>query len=402
MTERFASVAGAGVTKLTLRVGNVGPWFVDADFEDEAPAVAGRVTVKVGELELVGTVVPDQSGTFGLARRARIVAGAGGWGRLVEPKAYHNDAGIKARTVAEDAARAVGETIGSFVAPAERVGVDYCRQGPGEVLVPASRVLEDLLDGMPWWVGYDGVTHAGPRPATPAAGGSYEVLEFDPRARLVTLSLDDPRAVGIGSVLSERLDAPQTVRELELVVTAEGVRVHAWCGGDPNGHARATRLMRAIAQRATDGQLVGKYRYRVISMASEGRVNLQAVRRAAGLPDVLPVSLWPGIPGAHAELAPGAEVLVEFIEGDRTLPIVTAFAGKNGVGFVPQRLMLGTGDPAAAQDAARKGDTTESLFPPLVFTGTIGGSPATGVLTAMTATILGAVTTGSSKVGVGT
>jgi hypothetical protein len=351
MTEAFASVNGQRLTGFRLVVGNVGPWFAECDLE-EAPALTGRVTITLGKQQLVGTVVAQQDGSFGLQQKCRIVGGANGWGRSLAPKNYHNDAGVKAQLIAADAAREVGETLGQFVPAVERVGNDYVRRA-----ALASSVLEQACGaGVAWWIDYAGVTHAGPRPSSPAAMADYEVLAFDPRTRVVTLAVDDPGAIVIGSVLSERLDAPQTVRDLELYLDGAALRVTAWCGGSEGQQGRLGALLTAIARRATDAPLHSKYRYRVVSMAVDGRVNLQAVRKGAGLPDVQPIAMWPGVAGAHAELTPGAEVLVEFIEGDRTMPIVTHFAGKGGAGFVPVSLAF----CGSTQAAARQGDLVQS------------------------------------------
>lgn len=392
MSDLFVGVNGHRVTSVKLTVANVGPWVAELVFEG-SPDLVGRVTLTIGTLELSGTLDPDRNGTFGLRRSARIVGGAGSWGSQVTAKNYANDAGIKARTVAEDAARAVGESLGSFVPTRERVGSFYVRQAGC-----ASTALEDALGGAPWWVDYAGVTQAGPRPATALDATAYQVLAYDPATRVATLAVDDPGAIRIGSILTERLDAPQTVREFELSVTAEEMRVHAWCGGSDTGGGRLADLFRSIVERVTDGKLFGKYRYRVVRMNGD-RVEAQAVRKAAGLPDLLPVSMWPGVAGVHAVLTPGAEVLVEFIEGDRTQPIVTHFAGKDGAGFVPTSLTLGgpNGSPAA-----RQGDNVEVLLPPAIFSGSIGGTPATGVLTFPMTKTLGVITAGSSKVKVAT
>lgn len=380
------TINGHRVSSLRLIVGNVGPWHGEVEFETD-PEVEGRVLLQVGPLALRGTLV--SSGTFGLRRRARIVGGAAGWGQTVGAQHYHNDAGVKGRAVADDAARAVGESVGSFVPAAERVGPDYVRQAR-----PASCALEDVLGGVPWWVDYDGVTQAGPRPSSPVDAALYEVLAFDPEARVVTLGVDDPGAVRIGSVLVERLDGPVTVRELEIRVTPEELRVVAWCGGGEALPGRLAGLLRTVVSRVTDGRLYGKYRYRVLGMSGE-RVDLQAVHRVEGLPDLLPVSVWPGVAGVHAELAPSAEVLVEFLDGRRTEPIVTAFAGKDGVGFVPASLVLGG---SVGSGAARIGDTVEVLLPPAMFSGTVGPNTATGVLTFTVSKTLGTITTGSSVV----
>lgn len=390
--DTYAAINGQRCTSVVLTVGNVGPWHADCDLEGD-PDLSGRVELAVGTLKLSGTVDPRTSDAYGLQRRVRVVGGAGGWGAPVDPKAYANDAGVKARTVAEDVARAVGETIGDFVPRDERVGKAYVRQ-----VGPASRTLEDVLGGVAWWVDYAGVTRAGPRPAVTAPAASYQVLAYDPRDRIVTLGVDDPGAVGIGSVLSERLEAPVTVRSLELRVTAGELRVLAWCGGGESAYGQVTGLLRSIAQRATDRQLHGLYRYRVTRMAGD-RVELQAVKRIVGLPDLLPISMWPGIAGAHAEIAPSAEVLVSFIEGDRAQPVVLHFAGKDGTGFVPERLTLGGVDGA---NAARLGDAVEVLLLPTVASGTMmmptGPTPFTAVLTYVTSKALGIITAGSAKV----
>jgi hypothetical protein len=404
--DAFATCNGNRVSALRLVVDNVGPWFAELDLETD-PGLSGRVKIKLGDLELTGTVIPQQDGTFGVQQKCRVVGGAGGWGKLLAPKPYHNDSGIKARLIAEDAAREVGETLGGFTPAAERVGVDYVR---GHEQLAAS-VLEQVSGGVAWWVDYAGVTQVGPRPATPLDASAYEVLAFDPRSRLATLAVDNPSSVKIGSIISERLEAPQTVRDLELTLTGGKLRVVAWCGGSESEAGRLGALFRAIAQRVTDAPLIGKYRYRVVAMASDGRVELQAVRKGAGLPDVKPISQWPGVAGTHADLTPGAEVLVEFIEGDRSMPIVTAYAGKGGAGFIPVQLYVG-GD--SGPEAARNGDAVK-VSPGVAQTITLaGGGAGNGTYTftfspvpvpgsvSPEGVLLGEIVEGSSKVRIAT
>lgn len=356
MTDNYVTCNGQRVSAVTINVANVGPWIAELDFE-ESPDVSGRVTIQIGDgLTLIGTVVAAQDGTHLEQRRCRIVGGAGGWGRLVGRKNYHNDVagGVKARLVAEDAAREVGETLGDFAPESERVGgKDYVRS-----VGPASRVLEHVIGNVAWWVDYAGRTCAGVRPSVPVTlAEGYDVLQFDPRNRTLTFSVDRPELVAIGLVLTQPpLEAPQIIREFDLHIEHDSTRVIAWCGGSDRERGRLAGLMRAIVHRATDGALLGKYRYRVVAMRDDGRVDLQAVRKDAGLPDVQPISMWPGVAGAHAELAQGAHVLVEFIEGDPTLPIITHFAGVDGAGFVPTSLAF----CGSVQAAARQGDLVQS------------------------------------------
>lgn len=396
MTDAFASIAGHRTTTLRLYVPNVGAWFVDAEF-DEALELSGKVDIKLGSLTLTGTVDPRHSGTFVTHTVARILAGGGGWSQQIPAKSYHNEAGVRAATVCEDAAREAGEVIGEpFTPPTERLGRDYVRRAG-----PAAHVLTDTLGTVPWWVGYDGLTRAGSRAESTPAKGTIELLYFDPTTKLAVLSTDDPAAIGIGSQISdpERLPVAETARELEIVASAGSLRVTAWCGGDAMTPGRIARALAAFV-RATSGKLFGKYRYRVVTMAPDGRVNVQAVSKARGLPDVLPVTVRPGVAGAWADLTLGSEVLLEFVAGEPTDPIITGFAGRGEVGFVPPRLTFGADSPGSASDAARKGDTVKVLLPPAVFSGTIAGGPATGVLTFPAGYTLGTIETGSTKVGI--
>lgn len=338
----YSTLNGLNVTKAHLVVGASGPWFADVELDTDAPA-SGAAELVIGDVTLVGTVDASRSGAWGTNRYARVVAGAGAWGELLKVKDYHNDAGVKAQLVAADAAREAGEQLGDFAPSASSVGVDYVRQTG-----PASRALEDVIGTASWWVSYDGVTHVGARATSPAADGSYDVFGFDPRSGLVTATVADASAITVGSVLLNGLDAPHTVRDLELMLDQGALAVRAWCGSDL-GETRLLSLMRRIVQRLTDDKLFGSYRYRAVQMSID-RVELQSVRKAPGLPDLLPVSMWPGVAGCHAELAPGAEVLVQFVEGDRAQPVVTHFAGKDGNGFVP--VLITMGDPALADFVA--------------------------------------------------
>lgn len=396
MTDAFAHVHGHRLTSCKLTVPYTGAWRAELDFA-ESPELQGRVTITLGTRQLSGTI--SKNGTFALQRKTTVVGGAAAWPHEIDPKNYHNDAGVKARTVADDAARLVGEQLGSFVPQVEKVGSDYVRQRG-----TAERALTDVIGDTPWWVDDAGVTQVGPRAAVTTPASAYEVLAYDPRDRVVTLAVDDPGAVVIGSVLVERLDAPATVRELELNVTKDGVRVTAYCGTTLAD--AVTALMRATGR----NKLFGKYRYRVVRMAGE-RVELQAVRALAGLPDVLPVSMWPGVAGAHAELAPGAIVLVEFIEGDRAQPIVTSFAGVDGAGHVPESLTL----CGSLQRVARQGDLVQSGGPGCSIILTGAGAPPNNAVVAgipylcsfsaiptdvgpLAKPLYGAISTGSPKV----
>jgi hypothetical protein len=392
--DPFASIEGHRVNRLRLHVGNTGPWFAELDL-DEALALSGQVEIRFGDLTLKGTVQPGAGGVFTLSARLRVVASAGGWGQVVSAKGYHNDAGVKAKTVAEDVAREVGETIGTWAPGSERLGHDYLRR-----VSAAATVLEDAAGGVPWWVDNEGNTNVAPRPAGEVA--KVELLNYDPMTRFAEVSLDNPGDVVIGSMLEdERLEEAQTVREIEFRMESDSLRAFCWCGGGESSDARLPGLLKAIARRATDEKVFGKWRYRVVSMGPDGRVNLQVVRKASGLPSALLVPQWPGVAGAHAELTNGAEVLVEFIEGDVSSPIVSGYVGKGGTGFVPLSLSLLGG----TRPIARVGDQVSMFMTPGVpvpVAGLIGVPPAitpfNGTATFPAPPLIGVIGTGNPKV----
>lgn len=345
----FANINGETLVSATVHVPNVGPWWAEVVFE-LAPDIEGAATMNLGAVEFVGTFRPQDSGTFGAQRKGIFVAGAGGWSKPIAAKHYHNDGGVRARTVVEESTRLAGETLGGFNVTDAVIGVDYVRQAG-----PASRSLEDAIKGTVWHVGYNGRTEVGERVSELADVTAYTVLGFNPQSKTATLTVDDLSLVVVGSRISEGLDSEETITELRIEVTADNVRVYAYVGGSLSAKGRLAQLLRGIVERTTSKKLFGKYRYRYVR-PSVDRVELQAVAAIAGLPDVLPVSMWPGVSGAHAKLAPGTIVLVEFIEGDRTMPIVVAFSGKDGTGHAPQELDFSvTTTMRLGSDAATQG-----------------------------------------------
>lgn len=392
MTDTFIGVNGHGVRALKLQVSAVGPWVADVDLAEGVSGLVGRVTLTVGETQLSGTVVSQQAGSFALQTSLRIVGGGGGWGKLLSAKGYHNDAGIKARLVAEDAAREAGEVLQSFAPTQERVGLDYARANEA-----ASTVLEYAAGGAAWWVDYNGLTYVGARATSDLAPSSYVLQQYNARERVAQLAIDDLASLQIGAVVTDpRLDGPQTVHDFEVSTRDNSpLRASVWFGGLPTEAGRLGGLLRSIIRHAVAGELPGCYRYRVATMGGDGRVDLQAVRKQAGLPDLRSVAQWPGVPGTTPTLALGSECIVQFIDADPAQPMITAYAGPGGAGFVPTQIVIGgaTGEPAA-----RQGDSVEVLLPPAQFAGTINGLPATGVVSWLAPKADGTITGGSGKV----
>lgn len=378
------AVNGLAATEVHIHVPAIGVWYADVDFADDAstlPTAAFACSITIANEDttatFVGTIVPERDGAFGLRRRARIVGGGNGWGKALSARSYHNDARVKGSLVAQDAAKECGEKLpdASALAP---LGVDYIRPAfERGVPATAARTLEDACRGVPWWVGYDGVTRVGARTPPVPAADAYTVIDHHPRLGDVELAIDDVTAVGIGTILDAGLTAPRTITSLQISAKPDALRLIAWCG---SGERTAVLdALRALIERTTDAHLNGLYRYRTIGMNGD-RVDLQRCGDRKDLPNTIATAMWPGVAGAHATLANGCEVLVAFIDGDRAQPAIIAFVGRGGPGDVPQDLTLG--GPSGAAPVARMGDTVSVFFPPTIpFAGTVGGVPATGTLT---------------------
>lgn len=335
MTAAFASLAGQRVVELTLHVPPVGPWWADVSLEED-PSVSGRVELVLGGAVLAGTVDPRSSSAFGGYRQVRVIGGAGAWSTELPARSYQNDALVRALDVAQDAAAEVGEQLIAFEPAAQTLGVYYVRSAGS-----AARALEAAAGGARWWVDYDGQTHVGARSSSTPQVGSYELLDWDRTDRVATLVCDDFDSIVVGTVLpaDARLEAAQTVRELRVELSEESFRVLAWCGEAPGARGRIASTLERMIEHVLGRRLFGVSRYRVIAMNGD-RVDLQAQATGGLVPDVLAVSMLPGVAGAHASLSPGAEVLVQFVEGDPTQPIITHFAGKDGTGWSPAALTL--------------------------------------------------------------
>ncbi len=218
MSDNYLTINGTRADTGRLRVNDGGRWLVDLDFVGTPPV--GAVTVRIGGLELKGTVARSSS-YLGKAR-VRVLAGGYGWGKTVQARHYHHDGQQRRAPVLTQLAADVGETIDT-AGDTATLRVDFAR-----VALPAWRVLEQALGATPWRIDFDGVTRYGARPAA-SLGKGVEVLDADPLHGTLTLAAEDPSLVPIGAVVTDaRLAAPLTIQSLDVEVAGGSVRIGAW------------------------------------------------------------------------------------------------------------------------------------------------------------------------------
>lgn len=384
-----ATLAGHTVTTARVHTPAVGAWWADVALDVEA-TLSGVVELVLADLSLVGKVVsggPSQG-----ASRYRIAGGAG-WAREGAAKAYGNDAGVKLRTVLEDAASEAGETLDLDTVPAgSAVGLAFVRpEGP------LARVLE-LVAPRGWHVGEDGVTRLGLRTgaeiAVPATRTAVDLARGT--VELATESI----ASLLPGVVVDGIEAVDVHHELG----GSRLRTTLWGTGVSTESRRLAAQRRLLSLLLPDYRFRGVHEFRVVSQEGE-RLNLHPVRTSSGMPSLRRVRVRPGIPGASAQVTLGALVLVTFIDGSPTRPAVVALEDADGAAFQPIELNL---DATTAinlagdtRGVARVGDPVQLLFPPAMpVTGTVGGSPFVGTITVAQPGV-GVIQAGSGKVRAG-
>lgn len=319
----LVTLAGAPCTRATAQIPAWGCWWADFDLVGEV-TLSGRVSCAFAGATLSGTIV---SGGPSRGRSAyRVVGGAGGWGQTLPAKPYHDDAGVKLRTVLGDAASAAGETL-TGVDQQLRLGPHFAR---GAAL--ASHLLHALAPRN-WYVDLDGTTRIGQRAAS-AYSGSGTRTRIDPAGLVVEIATEDVSALVPGVTV----DGSQPATDVEWSLDEKRLTARVYSGPRPSRRLDAFRRIfdaldpwrkyRALAE------------YRIVSQDAE-RLNLQIVRVGTGLPDLPRVPVRPGVAGARTDPKLGGLVLVAFADGDPSRPNVVAFDAPDAPGWLPTLIELG-------------------------------------------------------------
>lgn len=347
--------------------------------------LTGAVTLVVADLTIKGTVL---SGGPATGRSFyRVVSGAAGWGKQLPTKSYANDAGVKLSTVLGDAAAAVGETLDTTsFDTTTRVGPAYTR--PADV---AGRLLQRLAPGA-WYIGEDGKTRLGSRPATKLAASITPTTLVDLARRTVKLSSLDT----IASILPGVTVAGITAVDVEHTADAkDGLRSKVFGSLGTGGSRRLAAIQQIMDQLDPGRPFRGVFEYRIVLQVGE-RLSLQPVRVSTGMPTLQQVYVRPGLPGCKATHQLGARVLVGFVDQDPARPAVLSFEDADGAGFLPQLLELGGGGKAVG----RVGDSIK--VPLVAVTAPSGGGPCTVSFdTPGGVDLVGSITGGSSLVSSG-
>lgn len=315
-----ATITGHPITHARVHLPAWGVPWAEVGLEEEA-TLSGAATLTIADLTLVGTIMSGGPGPKGRSRY-RFACGAGAWGKALPAKGYANDAGVKASTVLQDAAREAGEPLDAASLPATRLGPAFARESG-----VAARVLEQCFPAG-WYVGADGITRIGARPSAPLTG-TFDVLTVDKACGTVELASETIARI-VPGIIVEGLEAVDVMHEL-----APGtLRSTLWGKGIAPSTRRLVALRRLIEQLDPRRRFRGTYEYRVVQQQGE-RLTVQPVRVSIGMPSLQRVFVRPGVSGARSDVALGTRVLVTFVDAEPSRPTVVGFEDAEGTGFLP-------------------------------------------------------------------
>jgi hypothetical protein len=323
-----------------------GTWIADLviDQVDGTGFSAGTsVTIQTANISLVGTVIPGRTGDVFDAVHVRVAGGAGGLGatasaqNFIQPGAFVRDV---VNALCSDGGETLSATAdATFLATnlaAWSIKTGTVAQGLLALLALKAPTFSCriLTDGT-LWMGTE---------TWPASSGTADILAQDPTENSFDLGVESPWIVpgvnvsGVGNV-----------NKVTHYIEQTKIRSHVLV--DIPGEERGMRadIAGIVAQEMANVDFYGRYECKVIAQSADlSTVDLQPVNaKFAGLQRV-PLRL--GLPGVTAQFAPGAKVLLGWMEGDPSQPYAGLFYG----GETLTALTVGT----AADNVITKQDIT--------------------------------------------
>jgi hypothetical protein len=322
----MATLAGKHATAARINIPAWGCWYADVSL-DGAHKLSGPVDLVVADLTLKGTILSGGPTLDDSRSHYRVVAGGGGWGRVIDQKSYADDAGVKVATVLADAATAAGEKFDATTAPSSM------RTGPGYVRRKdvAARSLE-LTSPSAWYVGEDGVTRLGARPGG-VFKGKFTRTGRDRSARSLSIASDSIAPLLPGVTVDDLVAV-----DVEHDLSPSGLRTTLWSNLASTPSRRLSAWRKLFDQLDADRTFRGIYEYRVVTLDGK-RANVQPVRVSTGMPALERVPIH-SLAGCTPTLALGSRILVAFVDASVARPIVLPFDDLEDVGFVPTKFTV--------------------------------------------------------------
>lgn len=363
------------------------------------PALGSRAELIVAGITFSCTIT--DAGERGGVHSVEITGGAGGWARPAPvPAGYRNDAGQRLSEVVVKLGEAVGETVVLAAGIDRPLGALVAVAG-GSGAPSAGAILSQLC-GLPegserilWWVDPSGITRLGPR--LPLGEIEATEVDADDRRAWVAYAEDDASRMLPGATVDGR-------EIVELRIEASPGKVLETCtladAGPAGQRTIAARMLRWVLDIVRPLVLWrGVYTYRITKRTGDRFDAAPVTSRIA--PELGGLRFWPGAAGHSTEAKVGARCLIAFPDGNPNAAVILGWLPRDGDKGKPDKVIFDASEvligPTATRGIARLDDTVVVLLPPAVFTGTIGGSPAAGMVVWSPGQTTGNITTASTK-----
>jgi hypothetical protein len=329
---------GSTVLRAVVTIPRLGAWVADVEVETDTP-LTGAVTLAVDSGPTWhGTVV----GTAAVVQntwRGRIVAGAGGLAKVLDPLAYQTAA---LADVVGDALRTAGEVLSGTASDLSAQIGHWQRQQQ-----PCSSTVADvaLAAGYAWRVLADGTVWLGAESWDTAAGDptQMDVIARDARCLIWTLA-GDTLALTPGTIVTLPVDDAGDLQGMAIDTVRHSfdgaeVSTMVWeypstTSSDPS--ARLQAALEAVIQRTMRKATRAPSRpCTVVAQASDGTLHLQPDDPTE--PPCQGIPIRHGIPGVTGvQVAAGARVRLCFDNGDPSKPYAALWDAGTGVAVTIQ------------------------------------------------------------------
>lgn len=320
----MSDINGRQVLTGSAYLPRLGVWSAEVSVaEDVVFSMGASARLTFGDLALTGTIV-DGGPVNGLASY-QVRGGKAAWDRVLPPRqAFQSDPGVKYSTVFQWLSEQTGETITTNIPADLRI--------PGSAWVPRGGPAWDTLRllSVAWYVDATGVTRVQERPSAAISStvlANAQLLDWRTDDGVRVYQTDEPAKFPPGGTIEgERI-------EQVWLDASDGQIVLTLYSGSPS-HGPATSLDRIVQARTPEAFYYGFYEYAVVSQDGP-RFGVRPVSTGPALGTIDRILPWPGIAGASADLVVGSSVVVSFLDGRPSRPIICGYLPPSSPGGVP-------------------------------------------------------------------
>lgn len=379
----FPHAMGNRVLDANIRMPRTREWTGNVtidQLEQEAEPPTGPFWLEIEGLEFRCSVIPGRSGRSQGGRTSlRVVGGAGGLAHKLDVRNYSGGL-TTGKLVVDDILRDAGETLS-----AESDSTILAKKLEGWQRVEGhGRFALDLITaklGVSWRILRDGTVWIGVD-EWPEVEPDGTVLDDDWGDGSIELAPDTPTMVPGIVVRGQRVE--EVVHRLErsglrTTLRSVGVRQLFDDALEPVRH---------------QGEYAKRYRCKVVSQGSDGRVDVLVDDERMKGRGVAKCAVRAGLPGTEIKVPSGSRCLVGWDDADPALPYVSDWESS--------ALMTSITIGRDARPVARIGDTvTCFLSPGTPIAGSISGNPLVGGLLTVLTPVIGIIDGGSNAMNVG-